>query len=749
MPNTVLYTPAAISKDIVSGTVVFLVAMPLCLGIALASGATPFAGLVAGIIGGVVVGLLSDSHTSVSGPAAGLTAIVAVQLAVLGDFRLFLLAVVVAGAIQIVLGILKAGLLSSFFPSSVIKGLLAAIGVILILKQLPHLFGHDTDPEGEFAFQQPDHQNTFSELLTLLQGEVQLGALVIGIASVALLITWDRINLLKKSIIPAPLVVVVLGVLMQLFLRTLGGPWVIEASHLVEVPVATSIEQFTKFFQSPDWSQWTNLAVYRSGFLLALVASLETLINLEAVDRLDPRQRKSSPNRELLAQGVGNVFSGALGGIPITSVIVRSSVNINAGAQSKVSSVFHGVLLLVSVALMPSVLNLVPISCLAAILIVTGLKLARPQLFVQMWNEGRYQFIPFIATLLAIVFSDLIIGILIGMAISLAFILNSNLRRPVRYSIGKHIGGEVIHIELADQVSFLNRAALESMLRGAKKGQHLLLDASHTDYIDPDILSLIRDFKRETAPVASVTVSLKGFRDKYALGDEIHFADYSTKELQELLTPEEVLQLLKDGNERFCNGSRLPRDWGRQINAAGKGQNPVAVILSCIDSRSPAEIIFDLGLGDVFSARIAGNVVSPKVLGSIEYGVAVAGAKLIVVLGHTQCGAVTTSYNLACQNKLASEVTGCEFIDSIVSEVQNSVNTELCRTANDNSEEQRNRYIDEVTRKNVFYSMGRIIESSGTIRKLHESKRVVVVGAMYDVSTGRVQFYDPARADWI
>ncbi|MBC7854675.1 MAG: bifunctional SulP family inorganic anion transporter/carbonic anhydrase, partial [Pirellulaceae bacterium] len=587
-------------RDLIAGTVVFLVALPLCLGIALASGASPFSGLVTGIIGGLVVGILSGSQTSVSGPAAGLTAIVAAQIALLGSFETFLLALVLAGVIQIGLGVARAGFLSAFIPSSVIKGLLAAIGTILILKQIPHLVGHDDDPSGEMVFSQPDHHNTFSELGTLFSGEFQIGAAVIGLASLALLFLWDRSKTLKKSIVPAPLLVVVLGVGLQVAFQYFGGSWLIESSHLVQVPIAQSLSEFFGFLKLPDFSQWANPTIYSAGLTIAIVASLETLLNLEAVDKIDPQQRETPPSRELLAQGVGNVLCGLCGGIPMTSVIVRSSVNIGAGAQTRLSAIFHGALLLVCVMLLPAVLNMIPLSCLAAILVHTGFKLANPKLFMQMWKEGRYQFIPFAVTLVGIVLTDLLIGILIGLAVALGFILNSNFRRPMRRVVEKHLGGDVLHIELANQVSFLNRAALEHALRTAPRGMHVLLDAHNTDYIDPDILSLIRDFKEKTAPVLGVRVSLRGFREKYKLEDEIQFVDYSTRELQGKLTSGQVLQILEAGNERFRTGHRLPRDLGRQLRATSRGPHPLAIVLSCIDSSTPAEMIFDLGLGDIF-----------------------------------------------------------------------------------------------------------------------------------------------------
>jgi carbonic anhydrase/SulP family sulfate permease len=355
------------------------------------------------------------------------------------------------------------------------------------------------------------------------------------------------------------------------------------------------------------------------------------LLSLEAIDKIDPQQRTSPPSRELLAQGIGNVAAGLIGGLPLTSVIVRSSVNINAGGKTKFAAVVHGILLLVSVALLPAWLNAIPLSCLAAILLVTGVKLISPALVKQMWSEGRYQFIPFAATIVAIVLTDLLIGILIGLAVSIGFILNSNMRRPMRRFVEKHLGGDVLHIELANQVSFLNRAALANVLDGVPRGGDVLLNAKNTHYIDPDVLDLIRDFKEQRGPARGVEVSLLGFRRKYELDDQIQYADYSTLELQHALTPQQVLQILKDGHERFRTGRRLTRDLARQVNATANGQHPLAVVLSCIDSRTPAELIFDLGVGDIFSVRIAGNIISRKVLASVEYGCAVAGAKLILV----------------------------------------------------------------------------------------------------------------------
>lgn len=726
-------------RDLTAGLVVFLVALPLCLGVALASGAPLLSGVLSGMIGGILVGIVSGSHTSVSGPAAGLVAVVSAQISGLGSFDAFLLAVVLAGIIQIAMGIARAGFIAAFFPSSVIKGLLAAIGVILILKQLPHVVGHDPDPEGDMSFRQPDSQNTFSELVRLFGG-IKLGAAVVGISSLALLVTWDKWKLLKRLPIPAPLLVVVLGVVSSAFFKKLGGLWVIESSHLVQVPVGDSLAGFFRFLQRPDFSQWSNPAIYSAAVTIALVASLETLLNLEAVDQLDPQQRTSPASRELLAQGIGNVAAGLIGGLPVTSVIVRSSVNINAGAKTKLSAIVHGMLLFTSVMLFPTWLNLIPLSCLAAILLITGTKLASPALVKQMWSEGRYQFLPFAATVVAIVLTDLLVGVLIGLAVSVAFILYSNMRRPLRLFVEKHLGGDVLHIELANQVSFLNRAALSKALGAVRRGGHVLLDAQNTDYIDPDVLDLIRDFTDKTGPARGIEVSLLGFRDKYQLRDQTQYIDYSTRELQDEISPQQVLQILKDGNARFRSGRQLTRNFSRQVVATARGQHPLAVVLSCIDSRTPAELIFDLGVGDIFSVRIAGNGLSRKVLGSIEYGAAVAGSKLVLVLGHTRCGAVTEAVKLMNSPRTVAEVTGCGHIGFILADIQEAILTSNNGAATKPSTDDMPAYIDSVARLNVLRVAGRIREQSTALDGLVRNGRIEIVGAMYDVGTGQIEF---------
>lgn len=736
--DTTRYSTQSVLRDLLAGLIVFLVALPLCLGIALASGAPLFSGLIAGIIGGVVVGILSGSHTSVTGPAAGLTAIVAGKIANLGSFEAFLLAVVIGGLLQIGLGVFKAGALSAFFPFSVIKGLLAAIGIILILKQIPHLLGHEKDPQGELSFVQPDHGNTFSELLNLFQVEIHQGAVVIGILSLGLLMLWDKLPPLRKSLVPAPLIVVLLGIgLGQLFSR-FGAAWVIESSHMVQVPVANSVNEFLGFLKFPDFSQILNPAVYIAGITIAVVASLETLLNLDAIDKLDRKQRLSPPSRELWAQGIGNVAAGLIGGLPMTSVVIRGSVNINAGAESKISAIFHGALLLICVVALPNYLNTIPLSCLAAILLLTGYKLASPKLFKQMGSEGKYQFIPFMVTLVAIVFTDLLIGILIGLAISVIFILNSNLRRPIRRIREQHLGGEVLHIELANQVSFLNRAALESALREAPRGTRVLIDARRTDYIDPDILSLIREFKNVTAPVYNVQVGLRGFREKYLLQDSVETVDFAPQELRDQLTPAQVLDVLIAGNRRYAEGHPLDRDLRRQADSNGEAPQPMAAVFTGIDSRTPIELIFDLGMGDAYVVRIPGNVPGPRAVGGLEFA-CLDGVKLILVMGHTGSRLVKTAIERLLAMNRFDELSDCNNLEPVLSEIAVSVDPDCLRIYAHLPETEKQEMIDQVARRHVLRSAMQVEELSPSIRRLVAEGKVGVAAALYDVKTGLIE----------
>jgi len=503
-----------VKGDFSAGLVVFLIAVPLCLGIALASGAPLFAGMIAGIVGGLVVGSLSGSQLSVSGPAAGLTAVVLTAITKFGVFDVFLLAVVIGGIMQLILGLLKAGVVANYFPSNVIKGMLTAIGIIIILKQLPHAFGYDADSEGDFAFIQLDGDNSFTALLSTLN-HIHLGATLITLVSILIILYWNKIP--KLGVIPAPLVAVLVGVgLNALFIAT-GSVLAVAPSHLVSLPVAQDLGSFIGQFNMPDFSAITNKDVWIVGATIAIVASIETLLNLEATDKLDPLKRYSSPNRELKAQGIGNIVSGLLGGLPITSVIVRSSANINSGARTRLSTIVHGSLLLVCTALIPSLLNKIPLATLAAVLLVTGYKLCKISIFKEMFKNGKYQWVPFLVTVVAIVFTDLLIGIALGMAVSVIAILRGNIRSSYFFRKEKYRSGDSIILELAQEVSFLNKASILLTLDHMPENSTVVIDASKTTYIDFDVLETIREFKDVKAAQKNITVILTGFRDEYKL----------------------------------------------------------------------------------------------------------------------------------------------------------------------------------------------------------------------------------------
>jgi MFS superfamily sulfate permease-like transporter len=479
-------------SDLPAAIVVVLVALPLCLGIALGSGAPLFSGIIAGMVGGIVVGILSGSQLSVSGPAAGLTVIVAAAIVKLQVYEAFLLAVVIAGILQLVLGYIKAGVIGDYVPNSVIKGMLAAIGLILIMKQFPHLVGYDADFEGDEDFLQADTQNTFSEIFSAL-GHFTPAAVIIGLVSIAILILWERPFIKKQNwmkLVPGPLVVVLAGTAISEYIRASYPASALAADQVVKLPVASDIKQFFSFFTLPDLKHISNPAVWTSAITLAIVASLETLLGIEAVDKLDPLKRVTPPNRELKAQGVGNIISGLIGGLPLTSVVVRSSANVSAGAQTKTSSIMHGIFLLLMVILIPSILNKIPLSALAAVLIFTGYKLAKLPLFREFFKKGWDQFIPFVITIIAILVTDLLIGILIGLGVGLSFMIYSNFHSAV---VTVKDSSNYL-IRLRKDVSFLNKPLIKRSLESIPENASVLIDATRADFIDKDIIEEINNF---------------------------------------------------------------------------------------------------------------------------------------------------------------------------------------------------------------------------------------------------------------
>ncbi len=485
-----------LKQDLPASIVVFLVAVPLCLGIALASGAPLFSGVIAGIVGGIVVGVVSGSQLGVSGPAAGLAVIVLAAISELGSFELFLTAVVISGVIQIILGFAKAGIIGYYFPSSVIKGMLSGIGIIIILKQIPHAFGYDKDFEGSLAFVQADGHNTFTELYHMF-GALSPGAVIITLLSMLVLILWEQpfIKKLKATnIIQGPLVVVILGIVLNLVFSGFSQ-FSLKPEQVVAIPVAESLSGFFGQFTFPDFSQIFSGQVWIIGATIAVVASLETLLCLEATDKLDPQKRITPVNLELKAQGIGNILSGLIGGLPITQVIVRSSTNIQSGGRTKLSAIFHGVILLVSAMAIPKLLNLIPLASLAAILFVVGYKLAKPVVFKQMYNLGVSHFAPFMVTIVGIIFTDLLIGIVMGLVVAVMYILYNNFKKPFLFEHGEHLKDGVLRLELAEDVTFINKASILNTLSKIPNESKVVIDASKCINIDQDVIEIINEFE--------------------------------------------------------------------------------------------------------------------------------------------------------------------------------------------------------------------------------------------------------------
>ena len=495
-------------SDFGAGLSVFLVALPLCLGIALASGAPLLAGLMAGIVGGTVVTLLSGSEVSVSGPAAGLTVVVATAIKDLGSYEAFLVAVVLAGAMQLAMGVLQAGKLSGYVPGSVIKGMLVAIGVVIILKQIPHALGWDADPEGEFEFSQlADGKNTFSEIAMALSN-FSTGAIIISASCLVLLFLWDKLSprFVFFRAFPSGLAVVLLGVALNLIFKNYGPELYLGNSptHMVNVPNLGDFDTFVGSFRFPNFAAISDPRVLITAFTLGVVASLETLLSLEASEKIDPQRRFASPNKELIAQGIGNMISGAIGGLPITSVVVRTSANVYAGSKTRLSVFVHGVLLALAVFFIPNILNFIPLACLAALLISVGYKLAKVDIFVKMYKEGQDQFIPFFITVLAIIFTDLLKGIGVGLVFGLMYVLYTNNRSA--FTVVRD--NKFVLINLNKDVFFLNKVRIKTALGKLKTGDYVFIDATRAQFIDPDIRSTLQEFG-ENAHHRGITVEIR------------------------------------------------------------------------------------------------------------------------------------------------------------------------------------------------------------------------------------------------
>lgn len=725
-----IYKSRYFKYDFVAAVVVFLVAIPLCLGIALASNAPLFSGILSGIVGGIIVGALSGSHVSVSGPAAGMAAVVVAAIAQLGDFHVFLLALVLAGMIQMLVGSLRAGFIAEYIPSNVIQGLLCAIGILLIIKQLPLAFTLSTDLI-DLKKQLLETTESFSiSPLYELSFHINGGAFIISFVSFAILIYFSRTSNKWLKAIPGPIVVVIVGILLnEIFM--LSGSYLLQNSpHLVNIPEHDGFADFLAQLQSPRWQAWRNPHVYLYAMILAIVASLESLLNVKAGEKLDKKKRYCSKDQELVAQGVGNIVAGLIGGIPVTSVIVRTSVNVQTGAKTKMSTIMHGLFIILAVILLPQTLNKIPLSSLAAILIYTGYKLTSPSIYRTIYQQGLDRFIPFIITVISIVLLNLLAGILIGLFVSLFFILKSSSK--ARLDIVKEFfpTGITYRLMLPQQTTFLNKASLIAELDTIPNHAQLIIDANQSEYIDKEIIEFLHEFKDEKAPQKNISLNLIGFKKHYDIHDHINFIHVTTYDVQSMLPPPQVLRILKEGNLRFLHNTRVHRHPKMDIKLTAANQHPIAVVLGCIDSRVPVETIFDMSFGDLFCIRIAGNVVNDDVLASMEYACHVVGAKLIVVLGHTRCGAIQA----ACDNVQQGYIT--QLLDKIKPAI--TAETETI----DNRNSQNALFLRHVTNLNIANTLTSIYQQSAILRSMIDKKDIGIVGAIYDVATGEARFKD-------
>jgi len=725
-----IYRKRSFRFDFIAAIVVSLVAIPLCLGTALASGAPLLSGILSGIIGGIIVGILSGSAVSVSGPAAGMAAVVLSTISQLGDFNTFLLALMLAGIIQVIIGFTRAGFIADYVPSNVVEGLLCAIGILLIVKQLPFAFTLSSSlAELKMHLLDMDEGLSLKPLSDLVY-HINSGAIILSIIAMTILIYFDRTKIKLLKIIPGPIVAVLIGILINEVFIYLNSYLAQNTPQLVNIPHHEKFSDFIAQLNTPKWSEWSNPKVYFYALVLALVASLETLLNIKASEKIDKKRRSCSKDRELVAQGIGNLAAGFIGGIPITSVIVRTSVNIQTGGKTKFSTILHGTIILFAILILPKTLNKIPLSTLATILIYTGYKLTKPSIYFKIYNQGADRFVPFIATIISIVMLNILEGILIGLFISLFYILKSN--SSARLNIIKEIypNGVTNRLVLPQQTTFLNKASLIAELNAIPKKSQLIIDARYSDYVDKEIVELITDYQQHQAPNKQILLNLMGFKENYNIHNYIDFINVTTFDVQTILTPLQALNILKEGNHRFLADTCIHRNLKNDIKHTATTQHPIAVVLGCIDSRVPVETIFDMSFGDLFCIRVAGNVVNDDVLASIEYAGNIIGAKLIVVLGHTRCGAIQA----ACNGVETGHIT--QLLAKIKPSITAETETIHHRTGN-NIE-----FVHNVTEINIANTLLHIYQESKILRKMIDSDEIGLIGALYDISTGEVNFKD-------
>lgn len=709
--------------DLPAGIAVFFVAVPLCLGIAHASGVPLIAGLISGVIGGVVVGMLSGAQLSVTGPAAGLTAIVLSGIKELGTYEAFLAATVLAGIFQIALGLFKTGALANYIPNAVIKGMLSAIGLILIIKQFPHMIGYDIEEMGveEFNVNQFDlneqyheahdsEKNTLTVFLHALQ-HLHKGVLITGLLSLVFLVVWDKTLQKKFKVIPGALLVVLLGVLTSMFAeRVLGMPQ-LTVDHLVNLPQLGSIDAFIDQTHFPDWSALANPSLLKIAATIALVASIETLLSIEAVDKLDPLQRSTDNNKELLAQGIGNTLAGLLGGIPVTSVIVRGSVNVSAGARTKISAIVHGLLITIAVVFFATMMNMIPLASLAAVLIYTGYKLLAPVVFIEQYRKGWSQFVPFVVTVVAIVRTDLLIGVGIGLLVAIIYIVREDHKGTTLRVLDL---GPRKRVVLGENITFLHKRRIAEMLDEMPDNTIVEIDGSRNYYLDKDIQEIIIDFKGK-APLRNIEVILGG----------INFMDHNSKH--------ELKESMRQSYERlFVNNQKWVDDKTQNdpeyFERLAKGQTPQYLFIGCSDSRVPANEITGTDPGEMFVHRnIANMVVNTDVnmLSVVQYSVEVLNVKHIIVCGHYGCGGI----------KAAVEHKSNGLIDKWLRNIKDVYRLHKDELDNISDPEQRHRKLVEL---NVKEQVVNLMKTSFIQRNIQQYGFPEVHGWVYDIHNGKL-----------
>ncbi|RDV14262.1 sulfate transporter [Pontibacter diazotrophicus] len=711
-------------KDIPAGIVVFLVALPLCLGIALACGAPLISGLISGIIGGIVVGCISQSDVSVSGPAASLSAVVLVAIQQLGSFEVFLLALLIGGVLQLLLGILKAGLIADYMPTSIIKGLLAAIGLILIISQIPYALGIKQD--GLYLDYAPNYFMELPEMLLSLLGSLSPGAIILSVISLLLLIFWEKTFLSKIKNLPSFLVVVILGVIVNQLFKFFIPSFYLEGIHLVNIP---KIESLSSFLTFPDFTAIANIQVWTYGLTIALIASIASLLAIEAADNLDPHKRRSPPNRELVAQGIGNILAGLIGGIPITSVIVRSSVNIQAGAETKFSTITHGILLLLSVLFLSSIINLIPLASLAVLLLVVGYKLASISIFRSMYLKGWDQFIPFVVTTIGILLTDVLLGVLIGTASSLFFLLRGNFYNPFYMESTKSQKGKTTRLELSNEVSFLNKPAIKRTLWNLPKHSEIIIDATFTTYVEPDVVEILHDFQDTFARENNINVKITGLKEKYNPKSQVPLVNSQPKFIKDPSTPKEILEYLVDGNQRYVDGNLVSRRLrNKELMDFIKGA-PLAAILNCIDMREPLNMLLNTGIGDLIPLRAAGNLVGEHLIHSLEIACRKQGARLILLMGN--------SGNSFIKEALENYLQGNDsYLKPLLEPALSSGTFSQERLKNEDLDD----LVNEITLWNLEESKTRILRQNPYISDQVSQGKLGLCSAFFDRRTGKVEF---------